>query len=140
MPLAAWPSVEKVKAHRSLEQAQAEGDLKHWHGNEAADSYAKGAAMHNLPAKVLQEAQEGAMRQGKRMFIALASLFSNWPKYNEAIKTGIWTPSEKPQKREAQVRRKHVWIWSKERNLFRCKKMPQHGVLQHETIGVHSST
>ena len=56
------------------------------------------------------------------MFIALASLFSNWPKYNEAINTGIWTPSEKPQKREAQVRRKHVWIWSKERNLFRCEK------------------
>ena len=68
MPLTAWPTVEKVKAHRSLEQAQAEGDLKHWHGNEAADSYAKGAAMHNLPAKVLQEAQERVMRQGKLMY------------------------------------------------------------------------
>ena len=77
MPLATWPVVDKVKAHRSQEQAQAEGDLKHWHGNEAADSFAKGAAMHNLPAKVLQEAQEGAMRHGKRMLIALASLFNN---------------------------------------------------------------
>ena len=72
-PAAAWPAVTKVKAHRSQEQAEAEGDLKHWHGNEAADSYAKGAAMHNLPGRVLQTAQEGAMRHGKRMFIALAT-------------------------------------------------------------------
>ena len=66
------------------------GDLKHWHGNEAADSYAKSAALHNLPAQVLQTAQEGAIRHGKRLFIALASLFSLWPKYKEAVKTGAW--------------------------------------------------
>ena len=122
MPLAAWPTVDKVKAHRSQQQAQAEGDLKHWHGNEAADNFAKGAALHNLPAKVLQEAQEGAMHQGKKMLVALATLFSKWPKYHEAIKTGTWTPSGKPHKREAKFKRKHEWKWSKERKHYRCDK------------------
>ena len=62
------------------------------------------------------------MRQGKKMLVALATLFSKWPTYHEAIKTGIWTPSGKPHKREAKLKRKHEWKWSKERKHYRCGK------------------
>ena len=122
IPDSAWPQVAKINAHRSQEQAETEGDLDHWHGNEAADNYAKNAAMHNLPAQVLQTAQTGAVKHGKKLFVALASLFNLWPKYKEAVKAGTWAQPEKPQKRVAQERRKHEWVWSVERNLFRCSK------------------
>ena len=54
------------------------------------------------------------------MFIALPSLFNAWPRYDEAVKTGEWVRTSKPIRKEAQEKRKHEWIWSKERNLFRC--------------------
>ena len=56
------------------------------------------------------------------MLVALATLFSKWPKYHEAVKNGTWTLSDKPHKREAKFKRKHVWKWSVERKHYRCDK------------------
>jgi hypothetical protein len=43
--------IRKVKAHRSFKQAQLQGDLHHWAGNEQADAAAKRACGPDAPAK-----------------------------------------------------------------------------------------
>ena len=47
LPAAQWPQARKVKAHRSRQQAEADGSLHDWLGNDQADSMANRAARLN---------------------------------------------------------------------------------------------
>lgn len=98
------------------------GDMQHWHGNEAADRFAKTAALCNLPSQAVQYAQLAATALGKKVYVKLAALFMQWPSFKEAVAKGIWVQPEKPQKRTARETSKHNWFWFKERQLYRFSK------------------
>ena len=50
---ARWPAVDKTKAHRTREQAEAENDLTNWTGNDLVDEAAKAIALHNDEPEVI---------------------------------------------------------------------------------------
>ena len=50
---ARWPKVDKTKAHRTKEQAEAEDDLTNWTGNDLVDEAAKAIALQGDQPEVI---------------------------------------------------------------------------------------
>ena len=57
VPLQHWPEVIKTPAHRTRKQAEQEGDLENWEGNNRADIAAKQAALRGEPEGIVEQVQ-----------------------------------------------------------------------------------
>ncbi len=99
------PRAQKVKAHRSREEAAAEGSLEaitDWTGNKWADTYAKrGAALHtNAEGHKAAEAYEGNFKQLTAIATWIGIALSQWPRMAGG------RPANKHWRREAGHRRR----------------------------------
>jgi hypothetical protein len=126
-PMAAsWPGafqffggMSKTKAHRSLAQAIEEGDEAAYHGNEAADKWAKqAAAVSELPVNVLKE-YPVQVKEATKLLRGMARVIAGQRPPVELRRVPRQQPAGRPA-RQATRGPTHRWSWCRELFAWHC--------------------
>jgi hypothetical protein len=121
-----WPgahehigSIRKTKAHRSWAQAVADGDQADFHGNEAADSWAKkAAAVSELPVNVIKE-YPLQVKAATQLVRGLARAVARQRPPVELRRAPRQQPARRPAEQTTRGR-PHCWSWCRELFAWHC--------------------
>ena len=112
----------KTKAHRTRAEAEAQGDVTTYLGNDLADRCAKTAAMllTNMPHEVQKHNDHAA--QVKDFWRGVIVLWQQWPSFDEAVRLGIWkVPPPRAQLPGRRFcRRPHSLEWHEGLHRYTC--------------------
>jgi hypothetical protein len=99
-------TIRKTKAHRSRQQAEQEGDLDDWLGNDLADGLAKEAASFGTPPAAVAEARQLAFLRRVQFYHMVASTLSMW----QAQPPSGMGFTHKPRKKATTTQHSLVWL------------------------------